>query len=429
MNRKTQQSSEGRRPPAGSPPRVETEAGLFARLIRSRLAPGEARGARSDESLAHLGYPRELDLKNRALAAFWEEHGLAGSPDPILPSPRPRAYRTTTRRRARYDRGRIQLGFSQQRDASPAVPDSALEPPPHTALYRYLAEELGATPHRPIASHLNHVIIRGSYEAFSVILNLDELSGPIVRRLKVLAQRLQERPEPVISAFAFCDPSRSEYYFEHDPPPAPVRLKKLFGPARFPLPLGGRRYALTPTSFSQVNESMVAPMLAALRALLQPQTGDRLLDLYCGYGLFAHDLSDTCAETIGLDLDRDSIQSATDQLRFSQPVGTVTFSCHAVTAETLARALPRPPPTGRELVILDPPRQGVAAGVIAHVARRGPAAVVHIFCAIETLPAAIADWDQGGYAVARCVPLDMFPGTPNLETLVLLQPATRRRPT
>ena len=90
MSRRARRSSEGRRPPVGGPPRVEPGAGLFAQLIRDRLRPGEAAGARSVEPLAHLEYQRELDLKNLALASFWERHHLAGTPAPILPSPRPR---------------------------------------------------------------------------------------------------------------------------------------------------------------------------------------------------------------------------------------------------------------------------------------------------------------------------------------------------
>jgi protein-L-isoaspartate O-methyltransferase len=80
------------------------------------------------------------------------------------------------------------------------------------------------------------------------------------------------------------------------------------------LSLGGRRYALPPTSFTQVNESMVAPMLAAMRELLQPEPGDRLLDLYCGYGLFAHNLADTCAEVLDVDVDKDAIDAAIEHL-------------------------------------------------------------------------------------------------------------------
>jgi tRNA/tmRNA/rRNA uracil-C5-methylase (TrmA/RlmC/RlmD family) len=428
MSPRPRPGSEKRRPPVrrspGAATRPETGAGtgLFARLLRADMEPAEAASARPVEPLAQLDYPRELDLKNRALASFWKQHGLAGTPAPVLPSPKPRRYRTTTRRRAQLRGDRLQLGFGDQSDSYTPVPESALEPQAHFALYQYITRELAAPAHRPLATHLNHVIIRGSYEAFCVILNLDDLSGPIVRRLKVLAQGLQSRPQPVTSAFAFCDPSRSDYYFERDPPPVPVRLKKLFGPPRFLLTLGGRRYALPPTTFSQVNESMVAPMLARVRQLLEPQDGDRLLDLYCGYGLFSHDLSDTCTEIMGLDLDRASIQAAVDQLRFSQPAGRVSFCCRDISPESLAPSLPREAPAGRELMLLDPPRQGTASGVIAHLAQRRPAAVVHIFCGIETIPSALASWGKNGYSVASCAPLDMFPGTPSLETLVLLTP-------
>ena len=94
----------------------------------------------------------------------------------------------------------------------------------------------------------------------------------------------------------------------------------------------------------------------------------------------------------------------------------------------LERSLPRSAPeAGRELVILDPPRQGTAPGVVSHVAARRPHAVLHIFCGIESIPGALTDWQNGGYVVAGCTPLDMFPGTPNLETLVLLHPQARGR--
>jgi len=429
MSRRARPSSERRRRPPSGPSRTEAGAGLFAQLLQARLTPTEAAAAHPVEPLAHLDYGRELDLKGQALAAFWAHHGLAGEPAPIVPSPRPRHYRTTTRRRARYRAGRLQLGFGEAPGGGSAGPDSALDPAAHTALYRYLAAELSAPPNRSLASHLNCAIIRGSYEAFCVILNLDRLSGPIVRRLKVVAERLQARPERVLAAFAFCDPSRSEYYFERDPPPAPVRLKKLFGPARFPLTLAGRRFALPPTAFSQVNESMVEPLLATVRQLLEPRPGDRLLDLYCGYGLFSLALAGSCAEVVGLDLDRAAIRAAADQLRHGGLTGRVTFSRRDISSGSLARALPAGPPStpgGRELALLDPPRQGTDPGVPACLAARGPAAAVHIFCGIEALPPALSAWAAAGYEVARSAPLDMFAGTPALEIPVLLRPLARR---
>ena len=398
----------------------QDQADTFQQLLAARLTPTETSASRAVESLAHLDYERELVLKNESICALWQHHGLAGRPDPVLPSPRPRRYRTTTRRRAHYRSGRLQLGFCESSSSSSALPESLLEPEAHTAIYRWLVEELSAPNYRAVATHLNHAIIRGSYEAFSVILNLDVLNGSIVRRSKSLGNRLQSLPQPILSAFLFCDPSRSDFYFEHQAPPVPVRLKRLFGPARFPLRLGDRRYKLPPTSFTQVNESMIGPMLAAVRTLLQPEPGDRLLDLYCGYGLFAHDLGDTCAEVFGIDVDRDAIETAIDHVHHNRSKGRVSFTRRDISARSLAEYLPAP--GKRELVVLDPPRRGTDQGVVDCLASRGPLRVVHIFCGVSAIPDAVSSWKQCGYGVTRCLPLDMFAGTPNLETLLLLEP-------
>ena len=50
-----------------------------------------------------------------------------------------------------------------------------------------------------------------------------------------------------------------------------------------------------------------------------------------------------------------------------------------------------------------------------------------VFCDVDQIPAALADWQAGGYQVRRVVPLDMFPGAANLEVLVLLAPAAAGR--
>lgn len=402
-----------------NPPRTRTDTFLH-QLLQARLTRADAAASRTVEPLAHLHYEHEVALKNECFLELWRQHRLAGRPDPVLPSPRPRRYRTTTRRRAHYRSGRLQLGFDEGLDASSVFAESLLEPEEHTAIYRYLVEELSAPGYRSVAEHLNHAIIRGTYETFSVILNLDELNGGIVRRLKKLGQWLQTLPQPILSAFVFCDPSRSDYYFEREAPHVPVRLKRLFGPSLFPLRLGGHRYALPPTCFTQVNESMIEPMLSAVRSLLQPDPEDRLLDLYCGYGLFAHDLGDTCTEVVGIDSDHGAIDAALEHLHHHRPRGRVTFSRRDICAQTVEACLPSP--DRGELVILDPPRRGSDPGVIACLASRRPLRAAHIFCGIETIPEAVASWKWCGYDVTRCLPLDMFAGTPNLEVLLLFEP-------
>lgn len=397
----------------------------YARLLQEELRPAEAAAARAVEPLAHLPYERELQVKNRALATFWCQHGLAGQPPSLLPSPQPRHYRTTTRRRARLRRGRLALGFDADPETMPDVAPSALEPAAHTAIYRFLSQELVRPAARILGARLNHAIIRGSYDTFAVILNLDRLDASIVRSLKGLAKRLPAVDQRILSCFAFHDPSRSDYYIEQDTPPVPVRLKRLYGPPRLRLFFGGRRYDLPPTAFSQVNQSMVEPMLGTVAQLLQPRPHDCLLDLYCGYGLFARALGPSCAQVVGLDADREAIQSAVDGARHDPAGSRITFLRRRITPQALSRSLPAP--DAPELIILDPPRQGVDAGIISTLARRRPRRVLHLCCGIETVPGVLRQWANSGFQLAQCAPLDMFAGTDSVELLLLLEPRAPAR--
>jgi tRNA/tmRNA/rRNA uracil-C5-methylase (TrmA/RlmC/RlmD family) len=70
---------------------------------------------------------------------------------------------------------------------------------------------------------------------------------------------------------------------------------------------------------------------------------------------------------------------------------------------------------------LDPPRKGTEPGVIRALAMRKPVRVLHIFCGTDEIPGALAEWERYGYRVKEVLPMDLFPGTPHLETLVALE--------
>ena len=81
----------------------------------------------------------------------------------------------------------------------------------------------------------------------------------------------------------------------------------------------------------------------------------------------------------------------------------------------------RPPDGIPEIAVMDPPRQGTDPGVIEALAKRRPARIVHIFCGTDRIPVELRTWAKNGYRVASAVPLDLFPGSANLETLILLE--------
>ncbi len=93
----------------------------------------------------------------------------------------------------------------------------------------------------------------------------------------------------------------------------------------------------------------------------------------------------------------------------------MTFAC-IVDKEAVDEA------ADRDVLVMDPPRTG-AKGVCQAVARpgSGPQRVVYVSCDPATLARDIAILREGGYHLRRVVGFDMFPQTPHVETLAVLE--------
>jgi len=370
--------------------------------------------------LAHHPYAAELDFKDLALKKFWREFKLPGQPEQVIASPRPRGYRTTSKRRCIFRGSHLHMVFGDKllRGQKRAFLESPLEPPEHARIYNFLQSKLSEPSYKLVAAHLNHLIIRGNYQDRVVIFNVRKMTGPLVRKLKILAGHLQKQSELVSGAFVYLDPTGSDYYLDSRRPPDNLQLKKLYGPAFLSVRYGDCRFNFHPTSFSQVNESIVGVMLEKARELLVPDAKERLVDLYCGYGLFSHYLAGFYKQIIGIDSEGPSIRAAQGNARLNDKAGSTRFFARRITPKAISDLLPLT--TEPVALILDPPRQGPHKGVIEAISLKRPRKVLHVFCGVDQIPDSLKEWRENGYQVERIVPLDMFPGTANLEVLVLL---------
>ncbi len=380
---------------------------------------------RSSEPLAELPYSKELAVKNKAFREFWSSHKLPDKPTLIVPSPLQRAYRTTSKRKVLVRAGKTYLVLEERETSQlpkepPYVSQSLLEPEAHAAIYAFLAEKLN-TSYAVIASALNYVIIRGSYTEFCVIFNLARVNSLIVRKMKALGDHLQKLPQSVIAGFLFLDASRSAYYLDNKESAGPWKLKKLFGRDNLFLKVGENKFLYDPTAFSQINASILENLLEKARQLLKPRTTQRLLDLYCGYGLFGLGLRKDYAEIVGVDAAPQAIASARSNAQRDKTLPPIHLFSAPINASVLEKRMPGDP-TLEESVVLDPPRQGVESGVIKALAGRAPKRVLHVFCNTDNIPASLRAWRQNGYMVGKVIPMDFFPGTDKLEVLVLLMP-------
>jgi 23S rRNA (uracil1939-C5)-methyltransferase len=154
-------------------------------------------------------------------------------------------------------------------------------------------------------------------------------------------------------------------------------------------------------------------------------TGASVLDLYAGAGLFALPLALRGDTVVAVEENRAAVADGEASLRLSRvPEARCRFIAKPV--EVALGASGRLPARDFDAVILDPPREGCDASVIDRaLGQRGPARAVYVSCDPESLARDLARITKRGYAIESMQPVDMFPHTPHIETVVVVGRATR----
>ncbi len=192
----------------------------------------------------------------------------------------------------------------------------------------------------------------------------------------------------------------------------------LAGPERIRERILGTTYSLSPDAFFQTSPWGAAQLVELVTAALRPGPGDRVLDLYCGVGLFALHLAPQVAAVHGIEESPAAVADA-EATAALLSAGRATFARGAVERQLQAlRRGPRP-----TLVVLDPPRQGCGPAVAAAVGALGPARIAYVSCDPDALGRDLAAFAAARYRCTAVTPVDMFPHTHHLEAVAVLERA------
>ena len=177
--------------------------------------------------------------------------------------------------------------------------------------------------------------------------------------------------------------------------------------------LCGNRFSLSPESFYQTNHAQ-AERLYALAAEAAGE-GGTILDLYCGAGTISLCLARRAERVIGAEIVPSAIENARAAAA-ENGVHNAEFIC-ADARDAAAELLRRSPEIKPRAVVLDPPRKGLAPGVIDAVCGLSPERVVYISCDVATQARDLKRFAEQGYAPVRAAAVDMFPRTAHVETV------------
>jgi 23S rRNA (uracil1939-C5)-methyltransferase len=193
--------------------------------------------------------------------------------------------------------------------------------------------------------------------------------------------------------------------------------RKLRGMDRLREDVAGVSFLISPTSFFQTN---VAAAELMVRLVLEAVPADApVLDLYAGAGLFALPLAKRGHMVTAVEENRLAVADG----QASQRLNRIPDERCRWVAAPVETAVKKERPAGA--VILDPPREGCANGVLEQVFKdRAPSLAVYVSCNPDTLGRDLAAIVRHGYVVESVKPVDMFPHTPHIETVVVLRRVT-----
>ncbi len=190
----------------------------------------------------------------------------------------------------------------------------------------------------------------------------------------------------------------------------------LYGPGFIEDTLCGLRFFISPRSFYQVNTAQTEVLYQEAIRLAELNGSETVIDAYCGIGTLTLVAAKSCLQAIGIEINPSAINDANRNAQVNGIENAVFVKGDA------GRVMLKMAEEGKTagVVFMDPPRAGSTEEFLAALCALSPAKVVYISCNVETQSRDLKYLHEKGYKVRAIQPVDLFPHTEHVETVVLL---------
>ena len=254
---------------------------------------------------------------------------------------------------------------------------------------------------------LRHTVLRSSCSG-KVLVTL-VTPGPDLPGSKNFCTALRKQAPWVVSIVQNINPTRSSAVLGS-------REKTLYGPGFVLDTLCGTQFAISSRSFYQVNRTQTEVLYKKALELAKLTGRETVIDAYCGIGTIGLCAAPLAKQVIGVERNPAAVKDAAANARRNK-IANARFVCADATEWMAAAAGEGLHP---DVVFLDPPRAGSTPECIAAVNKMKPRRVVYVSCDPETLARDVAVFTRLGWRAAKFCPVDLFPQTKHVETVVLL---------
>jgi 23S rRNA (uracil1939-C5)-methyltransferase len=175
----------------------------------------------------------------------------------------------------------------------------------------------------------------------------------------------------------------------------------------------GNRFRFSPLSFCQINHEGMELLYKKAAELADIKDGDRVADLYCGVGTIGISLvsGKKNVSLVGIEIIPDAVNNANYNKEINK-IENAEFICGNADFSEVENS---------DVIIVDPPRKGCGAELIKRIADISPKRVVYVSCGPDSLARDCAIFKSYGFEIGKVYPVNMFPGTGHVESVVCLK--------
>ncbi|MCD8018746.1 MAG: 23S rRNA (uracil(1939)-C(5))-methyltransferase RlmD [Clostridiales bacterium] len=363
-----------------------------------------------------LPYGQQLILKRRQVEDLIAGSGFDFAVEEILPSPVAHGYRNKMEFTFGDEEkdGPLALGMHRKnsfynivslKDCHIADRDiiTLLQ-----AVLQYFTS-VGATYYHKMRKqgYLRHLVVRRSIKTGDILINLVTTSQDTLDDEAFVQKLISTKIDGRIVGILHTRNDSVADVVQSD------ATRLLYGQDYFYEYLLNMRFKISPFSFFQTNTLGAEELYQKVREYAGDQKDKLIYDLYTGTGTIAQMMAPAARKVVGVEIVEEAVEAA----RLNAADNHLD-NCEFIAGDVLKvlDSLEEKP----DIIILDPPRDGVNPKALQKIIRYGVDEIVYVSCKPTSLMRDLAAFRDAGYEVRRCSLVDMFPGTTGVETVVQL---------
>jgi len=385
-----------------SPDRVEIEDKVYAQT--------------GTMPLQHLSYPAQLNFKKEQVEKVLSKIGNLSdiAVEEVIGMDDPFGYRNKAQVPVRKIDGRLTTGFFRKNshDVIPIEDFKIQDPKIDQAILtvRDIMRKFHVKPYNEKAhtGWLRHIIVRRGYFSGELMVVLVTNTHDFHREEEIVSALTRALPE-MVSLIQNINTEKTNVILGSE-------SRVLFGQDSYKDNLLGFTFTISHQSFYQVNPVQTEKLYQTAVDFAGLSGNETVIDAYCGIGTLTLALSRQAKHVYGMEIVEPAIENA--KLN-AETNGVANVSFEVGPAENIitewAKADKR-----ADVIVVDPPRKGLAPEFIDAVLTMKPEKMVYVSCNPGTLARDLKILSESGYTVEKVQPVDMFPQTYHVETVVLM---------